>query len=142
LIRGRLGECAECGIWLACDGGYYRGGVPIGADRDDFAFWIAFNDVDAFEDDVFAVAAATEAGPLYGGGVAGYEDVILGESDGFEDREDSGEKLTKGVVSDERRCADGVVAFGVVREGIDPAVDVHCAKGGEVFRYGLAAGGV
>jgi hypothetical protein len=45
-------------------------------------------------------------------------------------------------VSDQRRCADGVVAFGVGRKGVDPAVDVHCAKGGEVFRYGLAAGGV
>jgi hypothetical protein len=130
------------GVWLAGNGGDYRGGIPIGANRDDFAFWIAFDDVDAFEDDVFTVAAATEAGPLYGGGVACYEDVIFGESDGFEDREDSGEKLTKSVVSDERRCADGVVAFGVGREGVDPAVDVHCAKGGEVFRYGLAAGGV
>jgi hypothetical protein len=67
--------------------------------------------------------------------------VIFGESDGFEDREDFSEELTKGVVSDERRCADGVVAFGVGREGVDPAIDVHCAKGGEVFRYGLTAGG-
>jgi hypothetical protein len=132
----------RCGVWLACYGGDYRGGIPVGADRDDFAVLIAFDNVDAFEDDVFAVAAATEAGPLYGGGVACYEYVIFGESDGFEDREDSGEKLTKGVVSDERRRADGVVAFGVGRKSVDPAVDVHCAKGGEVFRYGLTAGGV
>lgn len=124
----------DCDLWrrgvrLTCYGGDYWSGIPIGADRDDFAVWIAFDDVDAFEDDVFAVAAATEAGPLYGGGVACYEDVILGESDGFEDREDFGEELTKGVVSDERRCADGVVAFGVGRKGVDPAVDVHGAQG-------------
>ena len=77
-----------------------------------------------------------------GGGVACYEDVIFGESDGFEDREDFGEELTKGVVSDERRCADGVVAFGVGRKGVDPAVDVHGAQSREVFRDGLTAGGV
>jgi hypothetical protein len=111
----------RCGVWLAGHGGDYRGGIPIGADRDDFAVWIAFNDVYAFEDDVFAVAPATEAGPLYGGGVACYEDVIFGESDGFKDREDSGEELTKGVVSEKRRCADRVVAFGVGRKGVDPA---------------------
>jgi hypothetical protein len=128
------------GVRLACYGSDYRGGVPIGADRDDFAFWIAFDDVDAFEDNVFAVAAATEAGPLYGGGVACYEDVIFGESDGFKDREDFGEELTKGVVSEERRRADGVVAFGVGREGVDPAVDVHGAQSREVFSDGLPAG--
>ena len=129
-------------VRLSCYLGDYRSGIPIGADRDDFAFWIAFNDVDAFEDDIFAVAAATEAGPLYRGRVACNEDVIFGESDGFEDREDFSEELTKGVVSEERRCANGVVAFGVGREGIDPAVDVHRAQGREVFRDGLLAGGV
>jgi len=123
------GTVVRCGVRLGRHGGDDGGGVPIGADRDDFAVWIAFNDVDAFEDDVFAVAAATEAGPLYGGGVACYEDVIFGESDGFEDREDTGEELTQGVVSDERRCTDGVVAFGVGCEGVDPAVDVHGAQG-------------
>ena len=128
----------RCGVWLACYGGDDGGGVPIGADRDDFAGWIAFDDVDAFEDDVFAVAAATEASPLYGGGVA-CEDAIFGESDGFEDGEDSGEELTKGVVSEERRSPDGVVAFGVGREGVDPAVDVHGAEGREVFSDGLLA---
>jgi hypothetical protein len=127
-------------FWLACYLGDDGGGIPIGADRDDFAFWIAFNDVDAFEDDVFAVAAATEAGPLYGGGVACYEDVIFGESDGFEDRENFGKELTKGIVSDERRGADGVVAFGVGRKSVDPALDVHGAHGREVFRDGLPAG--
>jgi hypothetical protein len=131
-----------CGVQLAGNLGDYRAGIPISPDRDDFAVLIAFNDVDAFEDDVFAVAAATDAGPLYGSGVACYEDVIFGESNGFEDGEDFGDELTKGVVSDERRCADGIVAFGVGREGVDPAVDVHCAQGGEVFRYGLTAGGV
>jgi hypothetical protein len=125
---------------LTCYGGDDRGRIPIRADRDDFAARIAFHDVDAFEDDVFAVAAATEAGPLYGGGVACYEDVIFSESDGFEGREDSGEELAKGVVSDERRCADGVVAFGVGRKGVDPAVDIHGAQGCEIFSDGLPAG--
>jgi len=120
---------AKAGFWLARYGRDYWGGIPICADGDDFAVWIAFNDVDAFEDDVFAVAAATEAGPLYGGAVACYEDVVFDESDGFEDREDFGEELTKGVVSEERRCADGIVAFGVGRKDADPAVDVHGAQG-------------
>ncbi len=144
MIRSRFQSVGVVlpGVRLTCYFGDYRAGIPIGAEGDDFAVWIAFNDVDAFEDDVFAVAAATDAGPLYCGGVSCYEDVIFGESDGFEDREDFGEELTKGVVSDERRCADGVVAFGVERKGVDPAVDVHCAQGGEVFRYGLTAGGV
>jgi hypothetical protein len=110
--------------------------------QDDFAFWIALDNVDAFKDDVFAIAAATSAGPLYGGGVACDEDVIFGEADGFEEREDSCEELAERVVSEERRCADGVVAFAVGCEGVDPAVDVHGAKGREVFRYGLFAGGV
>jgi hypothetical protein len=133
-------EVHRCGVWLAGHGGDHRSGVPIGADRDDFAIWIALDYVDAFEDDVFAVAAATEAGPLHGGGVAYYEDVIFGESDGFKDREDSGQELTKGVVSDQRRCADGVVALGVGREGVDPAVDVHGAQSRKVFSDGLPAG--
>ena len=127
---------------LACYLGDDGGGVPIGADRDDLAFWIAFNDVDALEDDVFAVSATAEAGPLYGGSVACYEDVIFGESDGFEDREDFSEELAKGLVSDERRCANGVVAFGVGCKGVDPAVDVHRAQGREIFRDGLLAGSV
>ena len=111
-------------------------------DQDDLAFRIALNDVDAFEGDVFAVAAATLAGPLYGGGVACDEDVIFGEADGFEERENSCEELTEGIVSEEGRCADGVVAFAVGREGVDAAVDVHGAKGREVFRYGFITVGV
>jgi hypothetical protein len=110
-------------------------------DRDDFAVWIAFDHVDALEGDVFAVAASTAAGPLYGGAVTCNEDVIFGEADGLEERENSGEKLAESFVSEEWGCADGVVAFGVRREGVDPAVDVHRAEGGEVFRYGLFAGG-
>ena len=68
--------------------------------------------------------------------------MIFGEADGLEERENSGEELAEGVVSEERRCADGVVAFGVLREGVDPAVDVHGAEGREIFRYGLFAGSV
>jgi hypothetical protein len=74
-------------VGLACDGGDYRGGIPIGVDREDFAVWIAFDEVDALEADVFAVAASTAAGPLYGGGVACDEDVIFGEANGLEERE-------------------------------------------------------
>ena len=84
----------------------------------------------------FAVFARAGSAPFDGEGVAGAEDVVLGEADFFEEAEHAGGEGEESFVSVEGRGADGVVAGGVGGVGSDPAGGVHGTERGKVFGYG------
>lgn len=125
---------------LALDFGDDWSRIPVGVNQGDLAGVVYGDDVNAFEVDGFSVLALADSGPFYGGGIADQEDVVLSKADGLKEAEDAGDEAAESFMPIESRGSDRIVAGSGGGEGIDPAVDVHGAKGSEVFRDGLCRG--